>query len=94
MHPAEPVERTERPQVGDVIVAPGEVEQPEPVADGERVEVQRVPLAWVRIVPGLVCHRLDLISRIVHGRDPGQHNATRAVTPVTPAARDGMSGRK
>ena len=42
VHRAEPVKRAEHPQVGEVIVAPGEVEQPEPVADRERVEVQRV----------------------------------------------------
>jgi prevent-host-death family protein len=41
-----------------MVVAPGEVEQPEPVANGERVEVQRAPLASLRAILGLVCHRL------------------------------------
>jgi hypothetical protein len=42
VHRAEPVKGAEHPQVSEVIVAPGEVEQPEPIADRERVEVQRV----------------------------------------------------
>ncbi|MBV9380534.1 MAG: hypothetical protein JO242_07675 [Streptosporangiaceae bacterium] len=63
---AEPVQRPQHPQVGDVVVAAGEIEQPEPVADRERVEVQRVPPAPVRTVRGSLRHRLALIPRIVH----------------------------
>lgn len=38
---AAPVHGAQDPQVGDVVVAPGEVEQAEAVADGERVQIQR-----------------------------------------------------
>jgi hypothetical protein len=58
MDRTQPVERPQYPQVGDVIIAPGEVEQPEPVADGERVKIQRVPLASVGALGCLVWHRL------------------------------------
>jgi hypothetical protein len=40
VHRAEPVQRSQHPQVGDVVITPGEVEQPESVADSERVKVQ------------------------------------------------------
>src|SRR5579859_3672801 len=57
-----------------MIITAGEVEQSEPVADGECVKIQRVPPAWVRAVSCLVCHRRELshehglVFRIVHGR--------------------------
>src|SRR5580658_3961555 len=72
-----------------MVITPGEIEQPEPVADGERVKIQRVPLAAVRAVSCLVCHRRELIHRhnlvfrIVHGRRswPAQCYARPATLP-------------
>lgn len=60
-----------------MVIAPGEVEQPEPIADGERVKIQRVPLASVRAIPCLVCHRLVPYSESSTAADRGQHNAMR-----------------
>ena len=60
-----------------MVIAPGEVEQPEPIADGERVKIQRVPLAAVRAIPGLVCHRLVSYPASSTAADRGQHNAMR-----------------
>ena len=41
---AEPVQGAQDPQVGEIVLPPGEAEQAEPVADRERVEVERVSL--------------------------------------------------
>jgi hypothetical protein len=54
VHRAEPVKRAQHPQVGEVVIAPGEVEQPEPIADRERVEVQRVAFGVAPVLPLLV----------------------------------------
>jgi hypothetical protein len=88
VHPAEPVKGTQHPQVGDVVVTPGEIEQPEPVADGECVKIQRVPLAAVRAISCLVCHLWSVIganssigttsySESSTAAERGQHNAMR-----------------
>jgi hypothetical protein len=83
MDSAQPVEHPQHPQVRDVVIAPGEVEQPAPIADGERVKIQRVPLASVRAIGCLVCHRLVSYFRIVHGRRsrPAQCYARPATLP-------------
>ena len=54
MHRAEPVKRAQHPQVGEVVIAPGEVEQPESVADRERVEAQRVASGVAPVLPLLI----------------------------------------
>jgi hypothetical protein len=41
-----------------MVITPSKVEQPEPVADSERIKIQRVSLASVRAIFGPVCHRL------------------------------------
>ena len=40
----EPVQGAQDPQVGEIVLTPGEAEQAEPVADRERVEVERISL--------------------------------------------------
>ena len=77
MHAAQPVQGPQHPQVGHVVIAPGEVEQPEPIADRERVKIQRVPLAAVSAIPGLFCHRLVSYPASSTAADRGQHNAMR-----------------
>ncbi len=67
VHRAQPVKRAQHPQVGEVVVAPGEVEQPEPVADRERVEVQRVAS---RVAPVPVLLVVHLPAQYRHERAP------------------------
>ena len=79
VHRAEPVKRAQHPQVGEVVIAPGEVEQPEPVADRERVEVQRVASGVAPVLPLLV-------------HLPAQYRGRRALAIA--AARTAVKGRR
>ena len=73
VHGAQALERAQHPQVGEVIIAAGEVEQPEPVADRERVEVERWLRRPGRVMPGFIrpVHLAQTIpglrSRLRHG---------------------------
>ena len=68
---AEAVHGAQDPQVGDVVVAPGEIEQPEAVADRERVQIQRPALG----------HRSNPRALPV---DPSAAYRARAGTPAGP----------
>ena len=82
MDRAQPVERPQHPQVGDMVIAPGEVEQPEAITYGERVKIQRVPLASVHALGYLVCHRLVSYFRLPTAADRARHNAMRGLRPL------------
>ena len=44
MGSTEPVQGAEDPEIGEIVLPPGEAEQAEPVADRQRVEVERISL--------------------------------------------------
>jgi len=54
MDGAEPLKRAQHPQVGEVVVPPGEIEQAKAVADRERVEVQRCVHGFGLVQPGII----------------------------------------
>ena len=41
---AQPIQGAQHPEVGEIVLPPGEAEQAEPIADCERVEVERISL--------------------------------------------------
>ena len=97
MHSTEPVQRPQHPQIRHVVITPGEVEQTKPVADGQRVEVQRVASGVAPVLPLLVHlpaqYRGRRVSRDCGGAHGGERTATEALLPLgSPKAGTGPLG--